>query len=394
MNEMEQTIRDIRLKTGAVLDERILVDATAALEPGQSAGPDASRAGLWSIIMRSTWTKISAAAAVLALAVTTAIVFMTHSAKPAYAIEQTIEANKGLRYIHLRVQPAGMISEAWAQLDELGQLVRLRMNWPKTEDGPKDVVWEAGKAEVWFKAKKCVGVVREPNILKRMPEFYQIFDPKVVTQALYDAQAEGRVEMEIKPAVAGQPIEVVATSLPDRNRREIYRIDPNTWLVQRVEKYTRNSGQYVFTQSWDYLEYNQPADLNAFVLNTPADVMRIDETTQEIGLPKGDLTDEQITVQVVRTFYEALIAKNYARAGQMFGGMPAAKMEELFGKTNYMRIVSIGTVKPQWIPGVGGTYVPCTIEFEENGKTDTRTLSPAVRPLYSDPNRWAIHGGI
>lgn len=121
------------------------------------------------------------------------------------------------------------------------------------------------------------------------------------------------------------------------------------------------------------------------------DVSPSESPMQAIGLAKGDLTDTQIAVKAVREFFEALIAKDYAKAGQLFGGVTAAKMEQDLGKVNWLRIVSIGEPKAE--PGGGGMVVSCSIEGELGGHKSSKDFRPKVRPVgSSQPDRWIVCG--
>jgi len=75
-------------------------------------------------------------------------------------------------------------------------------------------------------------------------------------------------------------------------------------------------------------------------------------------------------------------------------GVPADKMQEVFGKLNVVRIVSIGQPAPHPMPGVGGFVVPCQVEVEKDGTRSIQTFEPGIRPVYKQPDRWDIHGGI
>ena len=168
--------------------------------------------------------------------------------------------------------------------------------------------------------------------------------------------------------------------------------------VTAIEFYKLKDGKYQYVELIEYYDYNQPIEAEMFSLDNddiPADVMRIDQTIQEIGLEQGKLTDKEIAVKVVREFYEALIAKDYAKAGQLYGGVPADKMRERWEELNVVQIISIGEPIPHPTPGVGGFQVPCKIEIERDGaKSIYEPYGPGVRPVRGQPNRWNIHGGV
>ena len=163
---------------------------------------------------------------------------------------------------------------------------------------------------------------------------------------------------------------------------------------RRIEKFTGKAENEKLALQVTYLDYNQTPAEDLFTLNPPPGAMVIDQTTQEIGLPKGDLTDEQIAMKVAREFFEAVIAGDYAKAGRLFEGIPAEKLKEAFsGEGKVLRVVSVGTPTPH--PNYRATLkVPCQIEMEINGHREIKTLTPNIRPVYGQPDRWDIIGGI
>ena len=364
--------------------------AIAATTYEESCKPE--RAGL----RRNVWKPSFALglAAVFAILIAAFLVFK--SPAPVYALEQTIEANRSLRSIHMKMTPEkfGSVGEIWARFDENGELENLRMNFPDTEDGPKDVVWENGKAEVWFKAKGSVLVVKEPRLLERMKMSYGDFDPKRIVEGLYRSRADNRVRVDVaEPQTRGEAITLTVTVEGVPERQDVYTVDSQTKLLERRDVYRLRDGNFELDGSTEYLEYNEPIDPAVFTLEAPAGAMRIDQTTQEIGLEQGDLSDNEIAVEVVREFFEALIAKDYAKVGRLLEGMPANKVEETFGRLNVVRIISIGEPTP-YAPNQS-LKVPCKIEVMSEGKTTVwEPFGPFVRQVYRQPGRWDICGGI
>lgn len=351
--------------------------------------------GLRRIFMKNPF-KLTAAAILLIAAVLSLTLF-DKTIAPAYALEQTVQACHSLRFIHLKCAPPGNgVEEIWAQFDDKGQLRHLRMNFPNTEDGPKDVVWQEGKAQVWFKAKNNAVVVREPAMLTRLKMSYADFDPKLIVESLYQSQSSGKGQIEIDDShTKGRPI--VITSTID-GFREVYSVDPETKLLLEIEKYKMENGEYKPLGTIKYLDYNQPADAGIFTLNLPPDVMTMDQTTQQIGLAQDKMTDDEVAIEVVRRFWQAIIDKDYAEAGQMYEGIPAAKLQKVFAgnpKGKVLEIVSVGPVQPHPNPETGGVLVPCTLKIEENGKFVEQTITTiGVRQVYNQPNRWTIFGGL
>ena len=386
-NVEEAIKKKLSFTAGAELHDRMLNDVLNAQEKSKKTKSAVTKPKIGRIIMKSSITKL-AAAAVIIVAVVLSISVFDKSIGTAYAIEQTIEANRGLRFIHLKCEPAGTgVEEIWAQFDNNRKLLHLRMNFPNTMDGPKDVVWQEGKAEVWFKAKKGIAVLKEKNILAHLKMSYKSFDPRLIGEQLYYAQADEKKQIEIQePRSKNESITITWT----RNGfRTVYKVDPETKLLQQFEKYELKDGEYKFLGRTRYLDYNQPVDPEIFVLNPPAEVVRADQTTQEVGMAKGELSEEEIAVEVARQFLEALIDQDYAKAGKLIANVPAERVKQQpFGKTKYIRIVSIG--KPVPYTKTGSLRVPCKVEIEKDGKKTVQSIAPCIRQVYGQPERRQI----
>jgi len=343
--------------------------------------------------------RLTAAAALVAVAF--GLVFLTvltKTATPAYGLDQTVQAYKGVRYIHLEEQypslpPGDQNRQMWVEIDENGQLKRMRIEMLVTDDGPKAVVWEKGKATVWMAAKKVLVTVGSPEMADAWCKTF--FDPKLAVEQLLRDERDGKIEIDRSKADDGQAIKLTVTYKEGSGAWAVYLVEPETKLVTDIEKHVVRDGAEIVAKI-SYSDYNKPIDPLMWTFVVPSDVVVIDETTQVIGLEKGAMTDEEITVEVARQFFEALIARDYAKAGQLLSGVPAKKIEEWFGKRTFTRIIAIGKPAPQPIPLVGGTVV--SFEVEEAGSDGAKSVwkgSLAIRPVGKDqPTRWTIHGGI
>lgn len=394
-DDLEKRIRGIRVTTDDTLDERILNDASERLEYSLAPGPLVSpRSAVWRTIMNSTWTKL--AVIVLIVATMGVIMSLRQVVPNVYALEQTIAANRALRYIHIRITSKEREShEAWAQFDENGHLLRLRINIPKSEDGHKEIVFTGNKAEVWFKTKGHVLVLNDKDAAEKAASEVTANDPILVMDRLQQAELKGKVTVRrVESSAEGAPITLNVSKKDDPDLQEVYRINPKTKLLEQLERTWTVDGKCQRKDLIEYLEYNQEIPPGTFVLDVPKDVMRIDWTTQIIGLPKGDLTDKEIAVKVAREFFQALIDKDYAKAGQIYEGIPAKKMEEVFGRGEWLRIVSIGEPTPHPEPRTRFLRVPCEVEVRMGDKTGIQKLTPNIRASEAQPDRWTIGGGI
>jgi len=360
------------------------------------------------IIMENPMTKYAAAAAIIVGVVLTLSIW-DKTTPVAYALEQTAKASHSVRFLHIKDFKAGEDEpkEFWLEFDDQGQAKSIRAHMPAWEspyDGAKEVVWKDGKAKIWFKKKKTLMTIKDQRFADKMSKIIHLFDPKLAVQRFSELEKVGLAKIEIdEPSKKTTPITVTATYSPECKKfglladRTVLYVDQTTKLITNLESYClAEGGDYELMGRTGFYEYDQKIDPAMFVLdNVPSDVMEIDQTTQEIGLEQGDLSDEEIAIKVVREFYEAVIAKDYAKAGRIFGNIPASRIEEKFKELNIVRIISIEEPQPHPTPGVEGFMVPCKLEIEKDGiKSVYEPYGPGVRPVSGRPNRWNIHGGV
>ncbi|MDH4238561.1 MAG: hypothetical protein OEW48_03255 [Phycisphaerae bacterium] len=358
------------------------------------------------IIMKNPITKLAAAAAIFA-GVALFISFWFTSTPIAYGLDQTIEANHTVRYLHIKDFASEHKYEPkkfWVECDEHGQITNARMHmpqWASPDDGAKAIVWNQNKVQVYFKKKNILFIAVDKTVADRMLQLVKSCDPRLAVERLYEQETAGKVKIEIdQPSDKAKPIVVTATYLPESPspyRRMVLFVDQATKLVISAKYYHLTDGEYRYVGTQEYYDYNQAIEAKMFTLDdeVPADVMRIDQTIQDVGLAQGNLSDEEIVVEVARQFFEALIAEDYAKAGKLLEGMPADKVQQAFGDRKFLRIISIGPAGPHPIPATRGLVVPCTVEIEKDGQISEWKLERlGVRQVFNQPGRWTIFGGI
>lgn len=355
--------------------------------------------------MQSKYTRI-AAVVVLALVVVPLTGIFNELTSPAYALEQSIKASHSMRYLHMKVyEPGHETPKAfWVAFAQDGDIKQLRADFPQWAgegNGPSIIVFNEGILDVWYKHKETVIRMSDRSFADKTLQAVIMFEPKGMLERLLAAKHSGLVDIEIdQPANRAEPIVITATSLPEDTtmpgRRGVVFIDQSTKLVTHIELYLLKGSEYEYSATVEFSNYNQPIESKMFKLDeAPSDIERIDYTTQEIGLIQRNLTDREIAVKCVRQFYEALMAKDYARAGQIYGGASAARMQERWKDINVLRIISISEPIPHPYPKVGGFQVHCEIEIEKDGVTSRlKPYGPGVRPLKGQAHRWNIHGGV
>jgi hypothetical protein len=368
-----------------------------------------SHSNIWRITMRSPLTKLAAVAAIIVAALLSitfipkTATFIPKTATPAYALEQTIEANHGIRTIHCRFYESmkrfnnDQSDLCWIRYNDAGLISNLR--WKHTEDDGSlcDTVWNEGIYNCWMPLKNVL-IVRKIPKFGMWGFFTRTYNPILVLEQLYaDSQNDEAIKLIIRePVRDGEPIHVEAKN-DERNTRVVLLVDPETKLLKQLSTYYLNAPKDdQLGIRIEYLAYNQPIDGSVFELNAiPDDVRVFDYINQIIGLEQGDLTDDEIAVKVVRTVLEATIAQDYDEASKLMEGGPERTIEEFIDATSgakRVQLISIGQPEPHktW-PAM--LCVPCEIEVEdEKGHGWIENITVTAKKIKQPGNRWLIAG--
>lgn len=352
--------------------------------------------------MKSKITKL-ATATVMVIALLIGINMLNGT--PAWAIEQSIQAHHSVRSIFVKSFQSKMYMgkggsfDFWLKYDSAGEISHFRADAAKSPDGKKTIILSDGVLKVWMPEKNGLMLFRGTETKKAMEEFASNFDPKQTLQRLYDSQSTlDESEMDIiQPEKAGDPV-----IFEIRDNAESYYLkyffDAETKLLIQFEKYRLTGESYELDEKFEFFKYNQFIDDSLFELNDiPDDALIIDQATEEVGIEKGDMTNDEAAMEVVRQCLEAAIVQDYQKVKKMLGGMPGDSLEIAFcgnsgGKI--LRIVSIDKPVPheKWKHIL---CVPCRIEFETPNGNRIASFKPHVKRLENQPgNKWSICGGI
>lgn len=431
-DDIERSIREMKLTTSKAVDARILTDASEALAREKKPPPVSRQTGVWRKIMKSKWTRLSAAAATIIAAVLAITVF-DKSATTAYAIEQTIEANRGMRSVHVQQwsAKARKPDDIWLEFDDEGLLARMRNDIRSQESGEvlKTIMYTDNIIRDFTPSKKKFIITYHTVGVKcKVLAMRERFDPTWAAEQINQWGREGKVEITIdQPKDANQPITLTATGIKplkelevqDRGAqygsRYVLQIDSRTKLVQQRESYWVTDGEYKLTRRCRYLEYDQPIDPAMFILKPPPDV-EVEDRTKGVGIPQGNMTDPEVAAEIVRQYFEALIAEDYEKASKLHNGTPAHRIRKSVERrkiSRYLRIVSIGKPVPLSAEIVFQPYhsafqrkylrkivaearrfdVPITIECEKNGVKKIVTEQTPVEPVPGKSGYWMITRG-
>lgn len=400
---INELFKKSKLTVSDAADKKIIGDALAEIK--QKERRQKIIFGAWRIIMKSRMARYAAVAAIVLVAIASITVF-DKTVAPAYAIEQTIEASHSVRYIHIKeVQPGQ--DEAilvWAEFFDNGQVKSMRMDlpaWAGGSDGRKAVVWRNGQAQVWMKDKGSLIIVPEEAVAEQLLSAIKECDPKLAVERLSIQAAKGEVEIDIaEPGDETGPIVVTVTYPAESAKageRLVLYVDANTKLVTKVEKKQLNEGAYVKERIAEFYDYNKPIAAGRFELDdeVPADIVRVDQVSNVVGLAQGQMSDDEVAVEVAKQFFEALVKDDYDKAGRLLEGFGAAYLRQAMGDMRVVSVVSVGAVQEHPNPSTKGVVVPCVVEVEKDGKLEQMKFDRlGVRPVYNQPGRWTIFGGI
>jgi hypothetical protein len=349
--------------------------------------------------MKSKITKLTAAAVII-LAVVFSITVLDESIPTAYAFEQTVQVSHSVQYLHIKaitISHEDQPVEFWVEFAQDGRPKNMRLNlpdWMAPGDGPREVIWKDGKKQEWLREKNILTTTEDEASAAQILQMIENLDPKLAVTHLQKKQEQGKVELEInEPPDKSEPIIITATSTKEEDssfQRMVLYIDQATRLVNKIELYKLRNSEYEKMKTMEFYDYNQPIDAEMFTFKDISnDAEQID--LMNAGLPQGNLSDEEIAVEVVRQFLEALIARNYADASKLLPAVSADKIKEMFGEINIIRIVSMG--KPIPLSETNRFRVPFEVEVEIEGKKSLlKKQGPSVQHLAGQPGRWAING--
>ncbi|MCU0914016.1 MAG: hypothetical protein MUC88_05575 [Planctomycetes bacterium] len=381
-------------------DEAVLEAVLAAQRKATDKTSAATRPSLRSIAMRSPITTLAAAAVVVA-AVVLFIGLWDKSAPAAYALDMTIEANQSVRWLHIKNFTIGHAEprEGWIEFGADGQARRARSqvpDWASPVEGAWVLAWKDDTVQRWTKKENRLMIAKAGNVREQLTAVLQELDPRQIVAHIADLEQRGQVEIVTEePPDKTKPIVVTVTYLPGSDkpgRRKVLAVDPVTKLVNTIGLYEFQDGQYRQEGTIELREYNQPIDPKRFDLTSeaPPSAQRLDLSATNLGFPQGLLNDEQAATETVRAFFEALIDQDYEEAGRLIP-IGTAALKEHFGKAKVLRIVSVGPATPTAQSQDKELTVPCTIEYEEDGKKATITLQGIrVGELPQQPGRWII----
>ena len=396
---IEDRIAEVQYRSSSSVRERIRRHLDDMWQGHRSA---AAGARAQSIVGGTTTARLSrlALAASVILVAGILIGLLNKSGGPVYALDQTLDAVKDIRYFHFRYlkgsdRPA---KEAWVEYDPNGLIRSVRVNY---YDMNTVAVWSDGISQYWWRDRKELCIWEDSEYTDKILFFVRRYNPRQAIAYLQERAREGGIRVDIdQPEGDAESVTVTVAYDPNTfligkpapRARELFRIDPATKWITRVEIETFQQDRFVRDGAWEYVDYNRPFDPKTFDLKAEAgaDVNVSDTTGIAMGVEQGGLSDGEVATQLVREFLDAWAAKDYDKAAQLHGYAAAGEtsgLAALLSKKNILQVVSLGPPVRAEQP-LRGLFVPGEVEYEENGHKTVGQFRMHVSQ-YSE-GRWRI----
>ncbi len=400
---IENLIQNLNDPTRPELDRKILEDCFAELD-NQKSSPPVSSPNIWSVIMHNKITK-PIAAAIIIIAGFFVLTLFNNTIPKAYALTDTIEAYKSIQWLHVSLTKIfswgeERTTEVWVECDKQGNTTRIRgqVSTGGSLVGPITITNNFQDEDVWLPQHnlRFLGYSNPESLL---PYDASELDPKLLFETLTEQEKRGQAIVNInEPLEKSEPITVTVTypaGSKSESRKKVFYIDQATKLVTRIDKYELNDQEPRLYQTREFSDYNQPINPMMFTLDDeiPENAQTVDMTGMEEGLARGNMTKEEITIEVTRQFFEAVITGDYDRAGKLYLGVPGILVEKGFMDAQILKILSFGPVYPDPDPDSNTMICSCKLLAEFDGDYyEADIYEVFVRPASGQPDKWVICG--
>jgi hypothetical protein len=394
--------RELEELGGTIMPNEKLIDAVMSRIEEQDSTKQRGQVLLIRRIIMNRFSKLTAAAAII-----TGLVIWAQMEGPvipkAYALQQSLDAYNSILWLHVKASTDGRYgnSDTWLQYDKYGNIVNMRFQTPYLGDsvGSFVLVSNSEESEAWL-ARFNLHITGYGRTDPIFGFDVSTVEPRNLIERLRQQQEQGEIILDInEPSQKNEPIVVTVTypeEHPSHEYMKVLYIDQATKLVTGIEKYKLKDGEYQHEKTLEFFDYNQEIDPMMFSLagdvSSNANVIEMPEEA-EVGLPQGDMTDEEITSEVIRQFFEAVIAKDYDKAGLLYMCAPGFLVEQTFMGANVIEITEIGQPYPDPDPDSDAMFCSCKAIAEFDGQyyeLDNKWMK--VQRIGQKPYRWLLAG--
>jgi hypothetical protein len=285
-------------KSSAVMpvekDKQILDNALTAFEKSKMNTPEESSPGVWRIIMKSSITKL-AIAAVLVIAAIVPIIFLNKTTQPAYALEQTIEAMKSTRIVHILCRDwQGNNVEIWMKLNPETRLSDyMYLEYPL--HGLTALTTPENSYQ-YFKKGRVFQISQKPLLQfdLRLENIFEDLAAKIAAEKDYH-NSQMSIHKHVDPNTGKDLLVITAQS----NETDIeILVDPETKLPMSMHIIsTKILGNFIKDFDEIFFDQEPPAGLFDFVIPENVLVVDMDKTDKLEDDPNCGITVDNMSKQ-------------------------------------------------------------------------------------------------
>jgi len=409
-DNIEESIKKkLSFTAGTELHDRILNDVLNAQEKSKKTKSAATEPRIGRIIMKSSITKLAAAALII-IAIVLATNFMNESIPTVSAQEVLAQATKAvanLRSVYIKAQIRTIPHDNF-------ELIRLDYDFVPNEmwkefDGTPQGKWRIEKPGriVVMDGQSSLLLIRPNHAAKGTitTGFVGWLKPlldvdKVLDSEIRLAQEQGsELLLTHQQGLDGKDrllvsIEALAQgdftndwlrnkSISASDNLRIYTFDAETKLLETLEVYVHTAGEDVLVLQITDIEYNLDIDPELFSLELPEDVIWYGQPKE---LADNEKYEQMGPKETAQAFFEACADENWDEFLKFWSA--SAVDQRIKDYLGGIEIISIG--EPFKSGRYAGWFVPYEIRFK-NGHTKKMNL--AVRN-DNPANRYVVDGGI
>jgi len=409
-DNIEESIKKkLSFTAGTELHDRILNDVLNAQENSKKTKSAATEPRIGRIIMKSSITKLAAAALII-IAIVLATNFMNESIPTVSAQEVLAQATKAvanLRSVYIKAQIRTIPHDNF-------ELIRLDYDFVPNEmwkefDGTPQGKWRIEKPGriVVMDGQSSLLLIRPNHAAKGTitTGFVGWLKPlldvdKVLDSEIRLAQEQGsELLLTHQQGLDGKDrllvsIEALAQgdftndwlrnkSISASDNLRIYTFDAETKLLETLEVYVHTAGEDVLVLQITDIEYNLDIDPELFSLELPEDVIWYGQPKE---LADNEKYEQMGPKETAQAFFEACADENWDEFLKFWSA--SAVDQRIKDYLGGIEIISIG--EPFKSGRYAGWFVPYEIRFK-NGHTKKMNL--AVRN-DNPANRYVVDGGI
>jgi hypothetical protein len=318
VRDIKESIRNLKVDSSDRIRSRVFDKLLITLD--KSKNHTAARQPIvWRIIMNRPITKLVTVAAVL-LIIASAVTILDHVAEPAYAIQQTIEALRSIRSVHILARGwDNELMDVWMKINqETGRPDHTYLKMPFVYNGKSFEYRIVSTPTVSYKFNVTENVVKvhEGQLLRTSLEFDRIFE----------SIAENLDKNESVEIYRGKDTnsceDVIVLLLQSQDKITKLFIDPDTKLPVSIETFGPRAKNDL--KRTEKISYNEPIPDGIFDFEIPqnARVVNISDIDQKLdrpdaGIPAENLTKKEASTLVAEEYWLALVNKDWTRVERL-----------------------------------------------------------------------------